>query len=104
MKEGLFKRHTKKLYSQYKEKNEAIKKCILKNNSNNSLTIHGSDSNLHLILDFNTIKSLNQFTKNCKKLSFEFEKIENKRSVIFPYSGIEIKNISKTIKKLLHRV
>ncbi len=104
MKEGLFKRHTKKLYSQYKEKNEAIKKCILKHNSNNSLTIQGSDSNLHLILDFNTIKSFNQFTKNCSKLSFEFEKIENKRSVIFPYSGIEIKNITKTIKKLLHKV
>lgn len=104
MKEGLFKRHTKKLYSQYKEKNEAIKKFLLKYSSNNSFTIQGSDSNLHLVLDFKTLKSLNQFTTNCENLSFEYQKIENKRSLIFPYSGIEINQIEKVIKDLLYEV
>ena len=104
MKEGFFKRHTKKLYAQYKEKNETIKKCLLKKSKKNSFTIRGSDSNLHIVLDFNTGKSLNQFVKNCDKLSFEYSKIENKNSVIFPYSGIEIKDISKVMKKLLHSV
>ena len=72
--------------------------------SNDSFTIRGSDSNLHLILDFKTTKSLNQFIKNCEHLSFEFIKIENKKSVIFPYSGIDIKNISFIMKKLLFLV
>ncbi|KFZ26179.1 MAG: HTH-type transcriptional regulatory protein GabR [Candidatus Izimaplasma bacterium HR2] len=104
MKEGLFKRHTKKLYVQYKEKNEAITKCLLKQSTNNSFKIRGSDSNLHLILDFKTDKSLKQFTKNCDHLSFEYTKIENKKSVIFPYSGIDIKDISFLMKKLLFLV
>lgn len=104
MKEGLFKRHTKKLYAQYKEKNEAIKKCLNKQNLRNSFSVRGSDSNLHLILDFKSEKSLKQFIKNCDELSFEYKKIENKKSVIFPYSGIEIINISSTMKKLLINV
>ncbi len=104
MKEGLFKRHTKKLYAQYKEKNEAIKKFLLKYSSNDLFTIQGSDSNLHLVLDFKTLKSLNQFTRNCENLSFEYQKIENKRSLIFPYSGIEINDIQEVIKRLLHEV
>ena len=104
MKEGLFKRHTKKLYAQYKEKNEAIKSCLEKQNPSKSFSVRGSDSNLHLILDFNTDKSLNQFIKNCDGLSFEYKKIENRKSIIFPYSGIEIINISSTMKKLLVNV
>ena len=104
MKEGLFKRHTKKLYAQYKEKNEAIKKYLIQYSSNNSFTIQGSDANLHLVLDFKTLKSLNQFTRNCENLSFEYQKIENKRSLIFPYSGIEINEIQEVIKELLNEV
>lgn len=104
MKEGLFKRHTKKLYAQYKEKNEVIKKCLLTQSTRNSFEIRGSDSNLHIILDFKTDKSLKQFIKNCDYLSFEYIKIENKKSVIFPYSGIEIKNIPSIMKKLLFLV
>jgi len=104
MKEGLFKRHTKKLYAQYKEKNEAIKKYLIQYSSNNSFTIQGSDANLHLVLDFKTLKSLNQFTRNCENLSFEYQKIENKRSLIFPYSGIEINEIQEVIKELLYEV
>lgn len=104
MKEGFFKRHTKKLYAQYKEKNEEIIKWLMKKNKKDSFTIRGSDSNLHIVLDFKTMKSLNQFIKNCEKLSFQYSKIENKYSIIFPYSGIEIDNISKVIKKLLHAV
>jgi GntR family transcriptional regulator/MocR family aminotransferase len=104
MKEGLFKRHTKKLYAQYREKNEAIKKCLNKQNAHNSFSVRGSDSNLHLILDFKTDKSLKQFTKNCDHLSYEYTKIENMKSVIFPYSGIDIKDISFLMKKLLFLV
>jgi len=55
-------------------------------------------------LDFKTLKSLNQFTRNCENLSFEYQKIENKRSLIFPYSGIEINEIQEVIKELLYEV
>lgn len=104
MKEGLFKRHTKKLYAQYREKNETIKKCLKKQNIRDSFSVRGSDSNLHLILDFKLDKSLKQFIKNCDKLSFGYKKIENEKSVIFPYSGIEIIDISSTMKQLLINV
>ena len=104
MKEGLFKRHTKKLYAQYKEKNETIKKYLTKENPHNSFSIRGSDSNLHLILDFKSEKSLKHFIRNCEDLSFEYKRIENEKSVIFAYSGIEIVDISRVMKKVLINV
>lgn len=97
MKEGLFKRHTKKLYSLYKEKNEMITSYLDKHN----IKYRGTDSNLHVILDFDTVESLKVFTTNCDAFEYQYEVLD--QSVIFPYSGLEVNKIPQIIEALLKR-
>ena len=104
MKEGLFKRHTKKLYNLYKEKNEILASSLDKYVLNGSVNIRGTESNLHVILDFKNKKSLNHFTSNCDALFLKYEIIDNLTSVIFPYSGIENNNIKKLVEKLFANI
>ncbi len=104
MKEGYFKRHTKKLYNIYREKNEVITTSLIAQNKHNNFKIRGNDSNLHVILDFRTKYFLNTFIRNCDRYSLKYEKINDSNSVIFPYSGIETKDIKKLIKDLLYNM
>lgn len=104
MKEGCFRRHTKKLYNAYKEKNEAITNSLKRQNKHKNFSIRGNDSNLHVILDFKTKYFLNTFTRNCDRYSLKYEKINGSNSVIFPYSGIETKDIKKLIKDLFYNM
>lgn len=94
MKEGLFKRHTKKLYSLYKEKNEVITSFLDENNIN----YRGTDSNLHVILDFKNSDEMTNFCDNCDKQQLQYDCFDT--SVIFPYSGLEIIEIPKLLGKL----
>ncbi len=104
MKEGCFRRHTKKLYNLYKEKNEAITTALLRKNKNKNFSIRGNDSNLHVILDFRTKYFLNTFIRNCDRYALKYEIINESNSVIFPYSGIETKNIKKLIRDLFYNM
>jgi len=104
MKEGCFRRHTKKLYNLYKEKNEAITSSLVRQNKHKNFSIRGNDSNLHVILDFRTKYFLNTFIRNCDRYSLKYEKINGSNSVIFPYSGIETKDIKKLIKDLFYNM
>ncbi len=104
MKEGCFRRHTKKLYNLYKEKNEAITSSLIRQNKHNNFSIRGNDSNLHVILDFKTKYYLDTFIRNCDRYSLGYEKINGSNSVIFPYSGIETKNIKRLIKDLFYNM
>ncbi len=104
MKEGCFRRHTKKLYNLYKEKNEAITNALISQNKHNNFSIRGNDSNLHVILDFKTKYYLNTFIRNCERYSLYYERINDSNSIIFPYSGIETKDINKLIKDLFYNM
>jgi GntR family transcriptional regulator/MocR family aminotransferase len=104
MKEGLYKRHTKKLYNLYKEKNEIMKKALSKYNRHNNFKIRGTDSNLHVVLDFKSQKLTEYFVKNCERSHLHYEVIKNKNSVIFPYSGIENNEIPILVKNLFYNL
>jgi len=104
MKEGYFKKHTKKLLNLYKEKNEAITSSLNEQNKKRNFEIRGNDSNLHVILDFKTSYLMQTFIRNCERYSLEFKIINTSNSIIFPYSGIETKNIPKLIKDLFYNM
>ena len=104
MKEGFFKRHTKKLYNLYKEKNDLLLKSLNKYNKKSIFTVRGTDSNLHVIIDFKKRESLEIFIRNCERYYLKFEVILGKNSVIFPYSGIENTKIEQVIKDLFYNM
>lgn len=100
MKEGYFKRHTKKLHGLYKEKNEAITMTLEQLEKDNKFTIRGNDSNLHVIIDFHHQEAYKTFINNCKINSYKYDIISNSLSVIFPYSGFNTNEIPKLINRL----
>jgi GntR family transcriptional regulator/MocR family aminotransferase len=104
MKEGLFKRHTKKLYAKYKEKNEAILTALKKQQKRKNFDILSTESNLHVVLDFVDTKDYKSFTKNCSRFRLKYDTISTLNQVIFPYSGIEVKDINKLIKDLFYSI
>jgi GntR family transcriptional regulator/MocR family aminotransferase len=104
MKEGLYQRHTKKLYNLYKEKNDIMKKALQKYNRNKAFSIRGTDSNLHIVLDFKTKKSMTIFIKNCDRHFLQYDIIKNTNSVIFPYSGIDNHEIPRLVKNLFYNM
>lgn len=104
MREGLFQRHTKKLYNLYKEKNEIMKQALNKHNRHHSFGIRGTDSNLHVVLDFTTKKHMNTFIKNCDRHHLQYEIIQQTNSVIFPYSGITNHDIPRLVKTLFYNM
>ncbi len=104
MKDGLFKRHTKKLYNLYKEKNDIILRELIKYKDKHFFTIKGTDSNLHVVLNFTEQKDMNTFIKNCKRYELHYDEIANTSSIIFPYSGIENSEIPNLIKDLFYSI
>lgn len=104
MKDGLYQRHIKKLYNLYKEKNNIMIKELELNNKKKSFKVRGTDSNLHVVLDFKTKSARNIFTRNCDRYYLVYEEIKNSNSVIFPYSGFENKDIPKLVKNLFYNM
>ena len=102
MKEGLFQRHVKKLYNKYKEKNEAILKALEKQHKRKAFDVLGSDSNLHVIINFKRLPDLKSFVRNCERYQLKYDTIPNSNKIIFPYSGIELKDIPKLKKDLFY--
>ena len=96
MKEGLFKRHSKKLYSLYKEKNEIITSIL----NEKDIPYRGTDSNLHVILDLDK-ESTDYFIEQCNILELKYERFND--SIIFPYSGLSKEEIPDIMNKLLKR-
>ena len=104
MKEGLYQRHTKKLYKLYKEKNNLMIESIKKYNKRNHFKIRGTDSNLHVVIDFVNKTYLATFIRNCDRFDLKYEEIRGSNSVIFPYSGIENKDIKRLVKNLFYNM
>jgi GntR family transcriptional regulator/MocR family aminotransferase len=104
MKEGLYKRHTKKLYNLYKEKNDKMKLALDQVNRHKNFTVRGTDSNLHVVLDFRTPTLQKTFIKNCERSHLQYERIPDSNSVIFPYSGIENNDIPKLVRNLFYNM
>ncbi len=104
MKEGLYQRHTKKLYNMYKEKNNVMIDALETYNKHNSFKIRGTDSNLHVVLDFIDQKKLQSFVRNCDRYDLSYEVIHNSNSCIFPYSGIENNEIKRVVKYILYNI
>lgn len=104
MKEGLFQRHIKKLYNKYKEKNEAIVKALNNQHKRKEFKVSGTDSNLHIVIDFKRKTDLKAFTRNCRRYDLYISQITGTNKVIFPYSGIELKHIPRLIKDLFYSI
>lgn len=103
LKEGLFYRHTKKLYNTYKKKNEIFQDAISYYIQNEIITLRGTDSNLHVIIEFKKEEDFKQFTHNCQSRNYKYTIIDDQKSVLFPYSGIRNEDMSKTIHNLFKR-
>jgi len=104
MNERLYQRHVKKLYNLYKEKNAIIIESLEKYKKRNKFKVRGTDSNLHIVIDFKSESSLTTFTRNCDRYFLEYELIDRTNSVIFPYSGIENNDIPRMIKNLFYNM
>ncbi len=100
MKSGLYYRHLKKLSKLYKDKNE-IMLTEIKRYQNNQFTIRSTDANLHIVFDFNNKADKDLFIERCHELTYKYQIINDSNSIIFPYSGIENKDIPKVVKTLL---
>jgi GntR family transcriptional regulator/MocR family aminotransferase len=96
MKEGLYQRHTKKLYNAYFNKNEIVIKELMKYQKQR-YEIRSTDSNLHVVIDFLNEEIYYNCVLKIDKLQFHYEKIDNQYSIIFPYSGLENEEIPKVI-------
>ncbi len=103
MKEGLFERHTKKLYNAYREKNGLLLEEI-KEYNNNKFKVRSTDSNLHIVIDFNKKEYFSTFTRNLDREHLSYEIINKQNSVIFPYSGISNEDMKKTIYNLFYNM
>ncbi|MEC9484973.1 MAG: PLP-dependent aminotransferase family protein [Candidatus Izemoplasma sp.] len=101
MKSGLYYRHLKKLSKIYKDKNEIMLEAI-KRYQKNHFTIRSTDANLHIVFDFKQKHHLNTFIKKCHQYAYKYQLIDQSNSIIFPYSGIENKDIPKVVKQLLN--
>lgn len=97
MKENLLKRHTKKLYQAYKTKNQLVKEAF--NQYRDLIILTGTDSNLHVILEFNTSDTRDRFIQNCNQYSYSY-KLLNQEKILFPYSGIHNDDINIVISRL----
>jgi GntR family transcriptional regulator/MocR family aminotransferase len=103
MKEGLYQRHTKKLYNSYKEKNGLLLDEVNKYNKN-KFSVRSTDSNLHIVIDFRKREFYNTFIRNLDREHLSYETINNQNSVIFPYSGINNTSMPKTIYNLFYNM
>lgn len=102
MKEGLYKRHTKKLYNKYALKNELLLK-ELNEIKDDSFSIRSTDSNLHIVIDFTNQKMYKQVISNLQKCGYSYNVINNTFSIIFPYSGLQNNKIKDVIQKLFKK-
>ncbi len=89
LKEGLFYRHTKKLFNTYKKKNEVFREVIQEYIMDNTISLRGTDSNLHVVIDFKKQNSMDHFVKVCQLKNYKYTVIDENKSILFPYSGIE---------------
>jgi GntR family transcriptional regulator/MocR family aminotransferase len=100
LKDGLFSRHTKKLLQGYTLKNELVQKALNPYVQKNIISITGTTSNLHIILHFKNKQDTKWFIQQCNKHQYKFD-YYNDDSIIFPYSGIENKDIEQVFQDLL---
>ena len=103
MKDGLYKRHTKKLHNAYKHKNELILNAFNKYLGNCDVTYSGIESNLHIILTFKKINSLSKFINNCNTHKLKIIILKS-NTVILPYSGILNDDIDNTVRTILYNI
>ena len=102
LKDGLFYRHTKKLYNTYKRKNDIFQDSIQQYIDQSLISVHGVDSNLHVVIDFNNQKTYNNFIRGCTARNYKFTLIKDNKSILFPYSGIKNEDMHLIMNELLH--
>jgi len=98
--EGLFYRHTKKLYSIYKRKNECFRKAIDKYVAHGVITLKGTESNLHVLIEFGQTQDMLHFIEECQSRNYKYSYIDKKNTLLFPYSGIENNDMNKIVESL----
>ncbi len=100
MSEGYFYRHTKKLYSVYKEKNTVLLQAINKLNIKEICDVTSTTSNLHIVLSFFKQSNYDAFIKQCQLLEYTLQYTHHPRTVIFPYEGLKNEDIYDVLKTL----
>jgi len=100
MSEGLFYRHTKKLYTSYKEKNNALIHALETLNIKDIADVTSTSSNLHIVLSFYKNIDKDTFIKMCKIHGFTYQVTHQKNTLIFPYEGIKNEEMYGVLKTL----
>lgn len=98
--EGLFYRHTRKMYNIYKKKNECFRLSMKKFIDQGRISLEGTDSNLHAIIKFRSIEDRSYFVNSCKTKNYKFSLIEKQNGILFPYSGIKNNEMDSILKSL----
>jgi len=102
MSEGLFFRHTKKLYSSYKEKNTTLLHALENLHIEDIADVTSTTSNLHIVLSFHHNKDKQHFLKQCKKHGYTYQLTHQKNTVIFPYEGIKNEHMYSVLRTLFY--
>ncbi|MGS0972523.1 MAG: MocR-like pyridoxine biosynthesis transcription factor PdxR [Candidatus Izemoplasmataceae bacterium] len=89
MSEGLFYRHTKKLFSSYKEKNSVLMKTIKQLQIEQLCKVTSTTSNLHIVLTFYDKKDKDLFINQCNVHDYNYQITHQENTIIFPYEGIK---------------
>ena len=100
MREGLFYRHTKKLLSLYKLKNETIIKALELYKEQCNYELSSNDSNMHVVIHFKDKKQYAQTLEKLKFLKLGYTDIKGTNNILFPYSGLQLKDISSIVRKI----
>lgn len=104
MEEGHFERHIRRIKKAYYKKNEKIVN-YLHRNGNNKIKILGHDSGLHMMLEIETNKNVEEIIREAENSNIFLELVEGyqteKIMVVFTYSGIDEGNIESVLKGLL---
>ena len=100
MSEGLFDRHTKKLYSVYKEKNSVLLQTIKQLKIHEVCNVTSTTSNLHIVLSFFDEHSIHAFIEQCNILGFTYQLTHEPKTVIFPYEGIKNEEMVEVFQTL----
>ncbi len=100
MKEGLFYRHTKKLLSLYKLKNETIIKELNLYKQKSQYELSSNDSNLHVVIHLKNKERFKKIVKKLESLELGYKSITGTNDILFPYSGLQIKEIPIIVNKI----
>lgn len=104
MEMGHFEKHLRKIKKIYKKKNELITNFI-NSYKNNNIRIIGNDSGLHMMLEVNSTKSIEDIINKAREFNIYLETVEgynkDRLLILLTYSGIDEEEIEQVLTNLV---